>query len=126
MIDEENLLIHEDQLESQSKVNFYKLLAENGIDFETIESSSRLPEFMVKVIKNDPTEYNKFNNVIYQLNKKKLISIVDAMTFLVEDWVEPQILLKCLDEMNYYTLMNGLKDKHNLSGNMSADNDFFV
>ena len=81
---------------------------------------------MIKVIKNEPKEYNKFNNVLYKLNKDKIVTIVDSMAYLVEDWFEPNILIKCLDEMNYYSLMNGLKKKYLVDRSSSDLENFFV
>lgn len=126
MINEENLLFNEDHLQIETKEMFYAALKRDGIDFEDIDSVNRLPVFMCKVIKNEPAEYNKFNNTLYRLNKNKEISIVDSMTYLVEDWFEPQVLLKCLDEMNYYSLMNDLKVKYNLGKSTTTLEDFFI
>ena len=112
MINVSDLSVNEEVTESESKDSFYKRLKAAGIDFDDIDSDSRLPKYMIKVIKNEPKEYNKFNNVLYKLNKDKIVTIVDSMAYLVEDWFEPNILIKCLDEMNYYSLMNGLKKKY--------------
>ena len=101
-------------------------MKDNGIDFDDIDGVSRIPVYMIRVIKNEPAEYNKFNNILYKLNKEKLIPIADAMTYLVEDWFEPQIVIKCLDELNYYSLMNALKEKYNINKSKSSLNDFFV
>lgn len=126
MINEEDILITEDLLQIGSKAYFYKVMKDNGIDFDDIDGVSRIPVYMIRVIKNEPAEYNKFNNILYKLNKKKLIPIADAMTYLVEDWFEPQIVIKCLDELNYYSLMNALKEKYNINKSKSSLNDFFV
>jgi hypothetical protein len=126
MINEADLIVKEDQIESESKESFYNRLKAEGIDFDDIDEESRFPKYMLKVIKNEPREYNKFNNVIYRLNKEKIVAIVDSMAYLVEDWFEPNVLIKCLDELNYYTLMNGLKKKYNLGKSLSALDDFFV
>ena len=126
MINEADLIVKEDQIESESKESFYDRLRAEGIDFDDIDEESRFPKYMLKVIKNEPREYNKFNNVLYRLNKEKIVAIVDSMAYLVEDWFEPNILIKCLDELNYYTLMNGLKKKYNLGKSLSALDDFFI
>ena len=126
MINEADLIVKEDQIESESKESFYNRLRAEGIDFDDIDEESRFPKYMLKVIKNEPREYNKFNNVLYRLNKEKIVAIVDSMAYLVEDWFEPNVLIKCLDELNYYTLMNGLKKKYNLGKSLSALDDFFV
>lgn len=126
MINESDLLIKEDMVESENKDSFYKRLKEAGIDFDDIDSETRLPKYMIKVIKNEPKEYNKFNNILYKLNKDKIIAIVDSMAYLVEDWFEPNILIKCLDEMNYYSLMNGLKKKYKVGKTTSDLESFFI
>lgn len=126
MINVSDLSINEEVTESESKDSFYKRLKAAGIDFDDIDSDSRLPKYMIKVIKNEPKEYNKFNNVLYKLNKDKIVTIVDSMAYLVEDWFEPNILIKCLDEMNYYSLMNGLKKKYLVDRSSSDLENFFV
>ena len=126
MINESDLLIKEDMVESENKDSFYKRLKEAGIDFDDIDSETRLPKYMIKVIKNEPKEYNKFNNILYKLNKDKIIAIVDSMAYLVEDWFEPNVLIKCLDEMNYYSLMNGLKKKYKVGKTTSDLENFFI
>lgn len=126
MINEEDILITEDLLQIGTKAYFYKVMKDNGIDFDDIDGVSKIPVYMIRVIKNEPAEYNKFNNILYKLNKEKLIPIADAMTYLVEDWFEPQIVIKCLDELNYYSLMNALKEKYNINKSKSSLNDFFV
>lgn len=126
MINESDLLIKEDMVESENKDSFYKRLKEVGIDFDDIDSETRLPKYMIKVIKNEPKEYNKFNNILYKLNKDKIIAIVDSMAYLAEDWFEPNVLIKCLDEMNYYSLMNGLKKKYKVGKTTSDLESFFI
>lgn len=126
MVNESDLLIKEDMTESENKDSFYKRLKDAGIDFDDIDTETRLPKYMIKVIKNEPKEYNKFNNVLYKLNKDKIVTIVDSMAYLVEDWFEPNILIKCLDEMNYYSLMNGLKKKYLVDRSSSDLENFFV
>jgi hypothetical protein len=126
MINESDLLVKEDFVESESKDSFYKRLKDAGIDFNDVDSETRLPKYMMKVIKNEPQEYNKFNNILYKLNKEKIVTIVDSMAYLVEDWFEPNVLIKCLDEMNYYSLMNGLKKKYMLNKSTSELDNFFV
>ena len=126
MINVSDLSVNEEVTESESKDSFYKRLKAAGIDFDDIDSDSRLPKYMIKVIKNEPKEYNKFNNVLYKINKDKIVTIVDSMAYLVEDWFEPNILIKCLDEMNYYSLMNGLKKKYLVDRSSSDLENFFV
>ena len=126
MVDVSDLSVNEEATESEGKDSFYRRLKAAGIDFDDIDFDSRLPKYMIKVIKNEPKEYNKFNNVIYKLNKDKVVTIVDSMAYLVEDWFEPSILIKCLDEMNYYSLINGLKKKYLVDRSSSDLEHFFV
>ena len=126
MVDVSDLSVNEGATETEGKDSFYRRLKDAGIDFDDIDFDSRLPKYMIKVIKNEPKEYNKFNNVIYKLNKDKIVTIVDSMAYLVEDWFEPSILIKCLDEMNYYSLINGLKKKYLVDRSSSDLEHFFV
>ena len=126
MVDVSDLSVNEEATDSEGKDSFYRRLKDAGIDFDDIDFDSRLPKYMIKVIKNEPKEYNKFNNVIYKLNKDKIVTIVDSMAYLVEDWFEPSTLIKCLDEMNYYSLINGLKKKYLVDRSSSDLEHFFV
>lgn len=121
MIDNENLLFNDDHEVEQSKDSFYKYMKKAGIDFNIIDPDSQLPDYLVRVIKNEPAEYNKFNNVLYTLNKENKISLADAMIYLVDDWLEPQVLLKCLDEINSYTLNTIMKKRHLLDKKTGMD-----
>jgi len=127
MIDEENLLFNDDHVQEQTKDAFYMYMKHYGIDFSDVDPISKLPVYLIKVMKNEPVEYNKFNNVLYRLNKDNKINITDAITYLVDDWVDPQVLLKCLDEMNYYTLTVNLKSKYqSLNKTDSGMDDFLI
>lgn len=127
MIDEENLLFNDDHVQEQTKDAFYMYMKHYGIDFSNVDPISKLPVYLIKVMKNEPVEYNKFNNVLYRLNKDNKINITDAITYLVDDWVDPQVLLKCLDEMNYYTLTVNLKSKYqSLNKTDSSMDDFLI
>lgn len=121
MIDNENLLFNDDHEIEQTKDSFYKYMKKAGIDFDIIDPDSQLPDYLVRVIKNDPAEYNKFNNVLYTLNKENKISLADAMIYLVDDWLEPQVLLKCLDEINSYTLTTSMKKRFLLDKKTGMD-----
>lgn len=120
MIHEDNLLYNEDHIQSESKDVFYDIMKRNGIDFDDIDPIDNLPKFLLKLIKNEPAEYNKFNNIIYKLNKNNEVSIIDAVVYLVEDWIDEKIIIKCLDELNFYTLQNALRNKHNLNRLLSS------
>lgn len=121
MIDNENLLFNDDHEVEQTKDSFYKYMKKAGIDFDIIDPDSQLPDYLVRVIKNEPAEYNKFNNVLYTLNKENKISLADAMIYLVDDWLEPQVLLKCLDEINSYTLTTSMKERYLLDKKTGMD-----
>lgn len=121
MIDNKNLLFNDDHEIEQTKDSFYKYMKKAGIDFDIIDPDSQLPDYLVRVIKNEPAEYNKFNNVLYTLNKENKISLADAMIYLVDDWLEPQVLLKCLDEINSYTLTTSMKKRFLLDKKTGMD-----
>ena len=121
MIDNENLLFNDDHEIEQTKDSFYKYMKKAGIDFDIIDPDSQLPDYLVRVIKNEPAEYNKFNNVLYTLNKENKISLADAMIYLIDDWLEPQVLLKCLDEINSYTLATSMKKRYLLDKKTGMD-----
>ena len=121
MIDNENLMFNDDHEIEQTKDSFYKYMKKAGIDFDIIDPDSQLPDYLVRVIKNEPAEYNKFNNVLYTLNKENKISLADAMIYLVDDWLEPQVLLKCLDEINSYTLTTSMKKRFLLDKKTGMD-----
>lgn len=121
MIDNENLMFNDDHEIEQTKDSFYKYMKMSGIDFDIIDPESQLPDYLVRVIKNEPAEYNKFNNVLYTLNKENKISLADAMIYLVDDWLEPQVLLKCLDEINSYTLNTIMKKRYLLDKKTGMD-----
>lgn len=121
MLDNENLLFNDDHEIEQTKDSFYKYMKKAGIDFDIIDPDSQLPDYLVRVIKNEPAEYNKFNNVLYTLNKENKISLADAMIYLVDDWLEPQVLLKCLDEINSYTLTTSMKKRFLLDKKTGMD-----
>lgn len=121
MIDNENLLFNDDHEIEQTKDSFYKYMKKAGIDFDIIDPDSQLPDYLIRVIKNEPAEYNKFNNVLYTLNKENKISLADAMIYLVDDWLEPQVLLKCLDEINSYTLTTSMKKRFLLDKKTGMD-----
>ena len=110
-----SLEVSDDRTQFETREQLYSYFKKNGFDMEDIDDETKLPRFLIKVIKNETAEYNKFNNILYKLNKENKINIIDAMSYMVEDWVEPSIAIKCLDEMNYYSLMNALKAKHNLN-----------
>lgn len=98
---------------------------QNGIDLDVLDDEDHLPVFFTQVIKNEPSAYNKFNNILYKLNKENKVSIIESVAYLVEDWIEPNVAIKCLDEMNYYSLMNSLKNKYNLNSRTDLS-EFFI
>lgn len=112
---EGSLEFSDDRTTFETKDQLYNYFKNNGFDMEDIDVETKLPKFLMKVIKNEMVEYNKFNNILYKLNKENKISIIDSVAYIVEDWLEPNAALKCLDEMNYYSLINSLKQKHNLN-----------
>lgn len=126
MINEENLLINEDYTDGCSKEGFYKILKDNGIDMETVDVNEKLPDFLIKVIKNEPAEYNRFNNILYKLHKSNVINILDSIAYIEDDWLESAVLLKCLDELNYFSLRSELKKKHKITPEQSGLESLFA
>lgn len=93
------------------KEKFYNLLAKNGFDFSDIDDATRLPKSLLPVISNDTDLFNKFNICLAEFNKNKEVSILDAMSYIVNDYLEAPIALKCLDEMNFIALKNELQQR---------------
>lgn len=93
------------------KEKFFSLLAADGFDFSDIDDATRLPKSLIPVIANDTEPFNKFNICLSKLHKFKVINILDAVSFLISDYLEAPIALKCLDEMNYITVKNELQKK---------------
>ena len=60
---------------------------------------------------NDTEPFNKFNICLSNLNKDKEVNILDAVCFLVSDYLDAPIALKCLDEMNFIAVKNELQKR---------------
>ena len=108
------------------KEGFYKILKDNGIDMETVDVNEKLPDFLIKVIKNEPAEYNRFNNILYKLHKSNVINILDSIAYIEDDWLESAVLLKCLDELNYFSLRSELKKKYKITPEQSGLESLFA
>jgi hypothetical protein len=107
-------LIEDGELLSDSqntKEKFFKVMRLNGYDFSDIDETTKLPKFLIPVIDNVTEEFNKFNILLAKLHKNKEINILEALSILVEDYLEPPMALKCLDELNYVALTTELKEK---------------
>jgi hypothetical protein len=83
----------------------------NGFDFSDIDETTKLPKFLIPVIDNVTEDFNKFNILLAKLHKNKEVNILEALSILVEDYLEPPMALKCLDELNYVALTTELKEK---------------
>lgn len=107
-------LIEDGELLSDSqniKEKFFKVMRLNGFDFSDIDETTKLPKFLIPVIDNVTEEFNKFNILLAKLHKNKEVNILEALSILVEDYLEPPMALKCLDELNYVALTTELKEK---------------
>jgi hypothetical protein len=107
-------LIEDGELLSDSqniKEKFFKVMRLNGFDFSDIDETTKLPKFLIPVIDNVTEDFNKFNILLAKLHKNKEVNILEALSILVEDYLEPPMALKCLDELNYVALTTELKEK---------------
>lgn len=93
------------------KEKFFNLLAKNGFDFTDIDDATRLPKSLLPVISNDTDPFNKFNICLSKLNKDKEVNILDAVCFLVSDYLDAPVALKCLDEMNFIAVKTELQKR---------------
>lgn len=104
-----------------TKDKFFKIMRNNGFDFSDIDEATKLPKFLIAVIDNDTEPFNKFNILLSKLHKNKEINILEALSILVEDYLEPTMALKCLDELNYVALTTELKSKFKIKPNAKQD-----
>jgi len=93
------------------KEKFFNLLAKNGFDFSDIDDATHLPKSLLPVMANDTEPFNKFNICLSNFNKDKEVNILDAVCFLVSDYLDAPIALKCLDEMNFIAVKNELQKR---------------
>lgn len=93
------------------KEKFFNLLAKNGFDFSDIDDATHLPKSLLPVMANDTEPFNKFNICLSNFNKNKEVNILDAVCFLVSDYLDAPIALKCLDEMNFIAVKNELQKR---------------
>lgn len=100
-----------------TKESFFIHLKDYGFDFSNVDSETRLPNSMTAVISNDVDAFNKFNLALAKLHKEKIVNILDAVSFLVADYLEPPVALKCLDEINFIALKNELMKKFTVEQN---------
>jgi hypothetical protein len=105
------------------KEKFFNLLAKNGFDFSDIDDATHLPKSLLPVIANDTEPFNKFNICLSNLNKDKEVNILDSVCFLVNDYLDAPIALKCLDEMNFIAVKNELQKRFNIK-NKEKEQDF--
>ena len=93
------------------KEKFFNLLAKNGFDFSDIDDATHLPKSLLPVMANDTEPFNKFNICLSNFNKDKEVNILDPVCFLVSDYLDAPIALKCLDEMNFIAVKNELQKR---------------
>lgn len=95
------------------KEKFFNLLAKNGFDFSDIDDATHLPKSLIPVISNNngPEPFNKFNMALSKFHKENEVNILDSVCFLVSDYLDAPIALKCLDEMNFIMVKNELQKR---------------
>ena len=108
------------------KETFYSLMGDNGFDFTDIDNESKLPKSLLPVIANETEAFNMFNNVLSKLYKNKQIDIIDAVAFLVNDYLDASVVLKCLDEMNFLVLKNELQEKYGIKQEVEEDENLSI
>lgn len=101
----------------QNKTNFYNLMKEKGFDFTDIDDASRLPKSLIPVIQNDTDAFAAFNQALSDLNKSRQVLVADAATYLISDFLEVPIALKCLNELNYYAVKTELLKRYRIQLN---------
>lgn len=101
----------------QNKTNFYNLMKEKGFDFTVIDDASRLPKSLIPVIQNDTDAFAAFNQALSDLNKSRQVLVADAVTYLISDFLEVPIALKCLNELNYYAVKTELLKRYRIQLN---------
>lgn len=101
----------------QNKTNFYNLMKEKGFDFTDIDDASRLPKSLIPVIQNDTDAFAAFNQALSDLNKSRQVPVADAVTYLISDFLEVPIALKCLNELNYYAVKTELLKRYRIQLN---------
>lgn len=101
----------------QNKTNFYNLMKEKGFDFTDIDDASRLPKSLIPVIQNDTDAFAAFNQALSDLNKSRQVLVADAVTYLISDFLEVPIALKCLNELNYYAVKTELLKRYRIQLN---------
>lgn len=114
------------ELDSEgSKSIFYDYMKKHGLDFDDVDEVQKLPKFMIDM-KKDVDIFNKFNNILYELNKENKISIIDSVVYIVTDYHDPKSAIGLLDEMNYYLLTNELKKKYKIDKIDTGMFEFFA
>ncbi len=101
----------------QNKTKFYNLMKEKGFDFTDIDDASRLPKSLIPVIQNDTDALAAFNQALSDLNKTRQVPVADAVTYLISDFLEVPIALKCLNELNYYAVKTELLKRYRIQLN---------
>ncbi len=101
----------------QNKTKFYNLMKEKGFDFTDIDDASRLPKSLIPVIQNDTDAFAAFNQALSDLNKTRQVPVADAVTYLISDFLEVPIALKCLNELNYYAVKTELLKRYRIQLN---------
>jgi hypothetical protein len=92
-------------------------MKEKGFDFTDIDDASMLPKSLIPVIQNDTDAFAAFNQALSDLNKSRQVPVADAVTYLISDFLEVPIALKCLNELNYYAVKTELLKRYRIQLN---------
>lgn len=117
-------LVDDTTLEKKhKKEKFYEIMKKDGFDFDDIEETSKLPNFLIKVIHRELAPLAAFNAELMKLNREKIVNISDAIVYLITDYLEPEIALNCLDESNFCTIRTQLYERYRIgTQNKSQEN----
>lgn len=103
------------------KMRFFTKMKQNGYDFFDVDAVSRLPKFLSPVLAQEPVAFAKFNLLLMKLHRTKQVNILDAVSILVEDYLDASRVLRCLDEMSQSALIVELKKKYRLNKGLNQE-----
>lgn len=100
---------------NHDKKVFYQAMKERGFDFEDIDDETRLPKSLIPVVAQKIEPFVLFNSAILDLHKNKIVSITDAISYLVEDYFDPKEVLRILQTVTLNYVQNDLGAKYNMN-----------
>lgn len=96
---------------NEEKDRFFDAIKSSGFDIKDIDENTKLPKFVLMLLNNDLNVFNKFNIMILDFHETNRFNIVDSVIFLINDFLDDNTIVKCLDEMNYIILRKELEKK---------------